>query len=443
MAEHDPSQSSTSGIRRFLARKVATTPTSPAQTSDPPTTPNNTLQVAQGSSTPADQQTNALVHLFAGASHPEQLLQAFAEGMCSLHGELSDMGIRLRTAYDAADWPRYARAMRQLIDKYIRTIDAVDPMTDERTEAERLSDLLRYLIGNALTTLLQNEPHLLEQTQELTAHLRGWRCGQPLDNTEQGLRELSHQISLRANEIGQQNAMLVSVFEMLLENIGELIDDRSWLKGQIQQIRHLISGPLNGSSIEQARTSLREVIYKQGLLKRGIADSKDAVRQMMSTFVTRLDGMAENTNAYHARVTNYSNHLAGATSINDLQKLLQSVLQDTSLIQNQALSARDELVDARIQVEQTSARIAALEKELRDMVEQINEDQLTGALNRRGLDELFTREAARTLRSQNPMCLAVIDLDNFRKINEAHGHAGGDSALCHFVEVARTTMRAI
>lgn len=319
--------------------------------------------------------TALLIRLFSHAAHPEALLLAFAEGIASLHGELGDMGVRLSTAYAAGDWPGYGRALRQLIDKYIRTIDTGDSLAEGRTEAEQLRDLLRHALGNALATLLQRSPELAEEAQTLASALRHWRPGHELITLEQRLRELSHQIGLRAEDASEQQNLLLGLFDLLLENVGELLDDRSWLQGQISVVRQLIAGPMDVSSIEQARGTLREVIYKQGLLKQGIADSKTAMREMMVSFVDRLDGMATSTGEYHDRVAGYSQAIGDARSIPDLNRLLQDVLQDTAGVQAQALAARDELLSARRQVEEAEHRIASLEQELKDVAGLVREDQ--------------------------------------------------------------------
>ena len=63
-------------------------------------------------------------------------------------------------------------------------------------------------------------------------------------------------------------------------------------------------------------------------------------------------------------------------------------------------------------------------------------DPLTGALNRRGFTERFTAELADHLRHDGrPLGLIVIDLDDFKTVNDTRGHAAGDDLLC---EVART-----
>jgi diguanylate cyclase len=75
------------------------------------------------------------------------------------------------------------------------------------------------------------------------------------------------------------------------------------------------------------------------------------------------------------------------------------------------------------------------------MSEQVREDQLTKTLNRRGLDEAWATEAARAERQQSPLCLAVLDLDNFKHLNDRLGHQAGDRALVHLTEVVRQALR--
>ncbi len=56
-------------------------------------------------------------------------------------------------------------------------------------------------------------------------------------------------------------------------------------------------------------------------------------------------------------------------------------------------------------------------------------DALTGALNRRGIEELLTVEVERSLRSRTPLSLVMIDIDHFKAFNDAGGHAAGDDIL--------------
>ena len=56
-------------------------------------------------------------------------------------------------------------------------------------------------------------------------------------------------------------------------------------------------------------------------------------------------------------------------------------------------------------------------------------DSLTELLNRRGFEEVFDMELERARRAETPLSLIVGDLDRFKRVNDEHGHTGGDAAL--------------
>ncbi|KAK0330459.1 hypothetical protein LTR94_032788, partial [Friedmanniomyces endolithicus] len=97
--------------------------------------------------------------------------------------------------------------------------------------------------------------------------------------------------------------------------------------------------------------------------------------------------------------------------------------------QDEALASRDRMVSAHKEVQEAEQRIRELEAELQHMSELVREDQLTGSLNRRGLDDVFERESARADRRKTPLCVALLDLDNFQDLNDRHGHVQGDALL--------------
>ena len=68
-------------------------------------------------------------------------------------------------------------------------------------------------------------------------------------------------------------------------------------------------------------------------------------------------------------------------------------------------------------------------------------DDLTGVGNRRQLLQRLTDECARSDRSGQPFALLVVDIDNFKTINDNHGHAAGDACLQHFTLMAQTRLR--
>ena len=68
-------------------------------------------------------------------------------------------------------------------------------------------------------------------------------------------------------------------------------------------------------------------------------------------------------------------------------------------------------------------------------------DELTGLGNRRLIDQQFEREIERGRRYARALSVVVVDFDNFKRLNDRHGHAVGDRALKLFAELAKSTLR--
>ena len=84
--------------------------------------------------------------------------------------------------------------------------------------------------------------------------------------------------------------------------------------------------------------------------------------------------------------------------------------------------------------------------ELRDAMVRIEHlattDKLTGVHNRLRLDELLEAELARSARTGRPFSVILIDIDHFKRINDAHGHLVGDSFLKAFASLLSTRIRS-
>jgi diguanylate cyclase (GGDEF)-like protein len=83
----------------------------------------------------------------------------------------------------------------------------------------------------------------------------------------------------------------------------------------------------------------------------------------------------------------------------------------------------------------------ALAQALAENRELATRDELTGLVNRRAMLDLMRLEQRRSLRSGNPLLLALLDIDHFKPINDEHGHSTGDRALQAFTAAVRASVR--
>ncbi|OFA03093.1 GGDEF domain-containing protein [Duganella sp. HH101] len=377
---------------------------------------------------------------------PESVLSQFATRLTENTGDLADFGRRFNRAVKSRDWEGYAKTLSQLVEKHFisrKTGIEVAGLPAEDEQSRTLRDLLSRTLTFAVASLLSGAPVLVAEAESLGAATKLAHSEEALAEIALRLKQLCYQIELRGADSGEQQELLLRLFKLLLENVSELLDDDSWLRGQIESVQNLITGPIDVRALEEATRSLKEVIYKQGQLKHSLSDVKLTVKNMMMTFIDRLGQVAASTGDFHEKIGGYSEKISKADNIAELNTILDEVLKETRLVQSEALKARDKMVLARQEVQDAENRIHALEAKLQHLSELVREDQLTGSLNRRGLDDVFERETARADRRGTPLCIAILDLDDFKKLNDTYGHIAGDAALKHLVKIVKDTLRSM
>lgn len=310
------------------------------------------------------------------------------------------------------------------------------------TEASaELRALLEQSLKQAIPPLLHEHPELQQKARALARELEGRNNASELRSFSLALRAFVGEIESAALDDEEVNQGLLELLRLLLRNIDELVFDDKWLSGQIEMLREVVEGRPDPRQLDDAGRRLKDLIFKQSQLKHSLAETQRHLRDMLAGFVDQLAQFAESTGTYHDRIGNCAQRIAKAQDITEIGPLLDEVMTETRSIQEEARRSRDELIAAREQAGKAEQRISTLQAELEEASRLMRHDQLTGALNRRGLEEMFHTEAARAARHRSKLAVALLDIDHFKKLNDSHGHRTGDEALIHLSRVVRQHLR--
>jgi len=304
-----------------------------------------------------------------------------------------------------------------------------------------LRELFAFTLETAIAAQLVESPVLSTDAKALAADIRKARNEDQIAEFLTRLKRFAFKLELLAEDQAELRRSLLSLLRLLVENMTELVLDDRWLHGQIEVVREIIDKPLSQRAVDDAERRLKEVLYKQSMLKASLFDARESIKQMLAGFVDQLASFAEVTSDYHDKIEGYAGKISAANDIGELESVLGEVMHETRNIQINALRSRDELRSTQKKVQESEARIRELEAELENTSNLVRYDQLTGTLNRRGLEEMFEKETARSKRHDTLLCVGLLDIDNFKKLNDTMGHDTGDEALIHLATVCRETLR--
>jgi diguanylate cyclase len=302
-------------------------------------------------------------------------------------------------------------------------------------------DMMLKTFELVLIPHLHATPDAQQKAVALFAKMQGAHTEQTLVKCAAELRPILLSIEIQRDLHHKIHESLLQLLRLIVASMGELITEDDWFHGHTMVLNEIISKPLNINTLYDAESSLKDLTYKQAQLKPALTDAKDTLKKMVSTFVDRLVEMTESTSDYHGKIEGYQQQISSAEGIGELNFLLNNILDDTRAIGLSVQRTRDEFNLTQKKVIEAEKRIQELTAELDQISEVAHQDYLTGALNRRGMDEAIEREFNRADRHNANLCIAMMDIDHFKKLNDTLGHATGDQALAHFAKVIKEVLR--
>ena len=393
--------------------------------------------------TPANYQAcyNEIAKLPNVAGFPEVQLRRIASALPLTNPKQEAQHAQFQAAIGRRSWQE---VQQSLVALAVGEADSpAAPVADDRP-SEPVNGLLaglRRLIEDLLPALGEQDGGVSGQARELLEVIKG----APMDIPDLLLRlaRFSRRVSLAAEEQGEIRQTLLKLLHLIIDNIGELIIDEQCVQGQIDALVSAVAPPLSLRRLDDVERRLQDVIVRQRLARGRCQEAQEEMRRMLASFIDHLSLMNQSSTAFAGDLEESARQIAEVRTFEELAPLMKKVIEATHAMAEDSGRSRDQLADLQVRVQAADSELARLHEELHHASASARNDPLTDTLNRRGLDEALAREIAGMRRKGAPLALSLLDIDNFKKLNDRLGHATGDEALLHLVQVVRQYMRPI
>lgn len=312
-------------------------------------------------------------------------------------------------------------------------------LVEEHSFPPDLREQLARIVTFAMPALGQDDARMLSLSEELTAFLR--LDTQHLPTLRKLMSDFAFRLSFVAEDQARIRDTLLSLLRSVFDNIKAINPENPWLQGQLEALIQATMPPLSMRRLEDVETKLRALIHKQIEAQEQTAEAQLVMKQSLNTFLQKLAQTSESSAEYQHRFEACAQELDQATSLTDLAPVLQSAIQSARSLAEESRQTTQELGLLRNRAEEAEGEIQRLREALDRMSELASHDLLTGLLNRQGMADVMHKELARASRSGTTVCMALLDIDDFKRLNDRLGHVTGDAALQHLANVTKHSLR--
>ncbi len=321
------------------------------------------------------------------------------------------------------------------------------PAVPEPPPAEPWQPLVASLEGTVRAGLAGEAPRALELADRLAA------LAQALAHDGLSPERVAavDDVCQRARRLFAHRHHLVEQLGALCHELGlgltELAEDESWARGQSEGLAQRLAEGISARSVRAASVLLAETRQRHQRVRSERNAARDALKMLIQRMLGELGELGEQTGRFHDSVGRHAEAIANAESLESLAGVVREMVDESRAVQTLVGQARHRIQDEQGKASELQARVRDLESELRRLSEEVSTDALTQVANRRGLALAFEAECARAARAEAPapatLAIGLIDIDNFKKLNDTLGHAAGDVALKTLATAVRDRLRPV
>ena len=303
------------------------------------------------------------------------------------------------------------------------------------------SGMVNALVGTVGQALPEqgDAPH--EIAQALAALTAGIRTEGPTAPLIDALETLCQRAAIVLQHRHHLLDQLGALCGDLAASLTDLAENDSWAQGQVALMRDTIDEGLSARGVRAVSELLRDARERHGQVRAEREQARDSLKGMIQQMLSELDELGSQTGNFHVSVGRYADVIANADSLESLAGVVREMVVESRSVQALVQQTQARLHADNDKARGLAARVSELETEMRRLSDEVTTDPLTRIANRRGLAQAFEALSAGQQRSGSALSVGLLDIDNFKRLNDELGHSVGDEALKALATVVGKSLR--
>jgi diguanylate cyclase len=303
---------------------------------------------------------------------------------------------------------------------------------------ERVARSLGAALQEALPAHEGANRDLSSELTKLLGRMEGEGATLPLAGETEALAQRAQRVLQHRHHLFEQ---LGKLCHELTASLTDLAEDGSWVKGQCDAMRLKIEEGLSARGVRAVSDMLHHARKRHGEVRGEREKARDALKTLMTQMLAELAELGSKTGNFHDSVGRYAAVIEESDSLESLTGVVREMVAESRAVQSLVHETQERLQEEHSKATDLTQRVTELEDEMKRLSDEVSTDQLTQIANRRGLMQAFEIERARLERGGGELSIGLLDIDNFKKLNDELGHSAGDEALKTLAAVVSKTLR--
>ncbi len=207
------------------------------------------------------------------------------------------------------------------------------------------------------------------------------------------------------------------------------------LKQGLGKLEEKLSAGITCEAVEHTESGVREQLQGWGRsTARHYRQKTSEVKEILLVMVRATESVGERDQRCAQQITEVTTRLRGITNLEDLTEIRASIEKSVSELKT---SIDRMTAEGKAAIDQLRAEVSNYQARLEKAEHIASRDSLTGARSRLWVEG----QIEQSLRAGSPLCVAIIDIDGFKQVNDEHGHLVGDELLKQFATELQSACR--